>query len=68
MSNQVIIFTNQNGGVSVCYPTGEMSIQQVLDEHCPEGAIIVNNDSIVKMNDIVIMLKLVLKIYHVFLV
>jgi hypothetical protein len=44
MSNQVIIFTNQNGGVSVCYPTGEMSIQQVLDEHCPDGAIIVDHD------------------------
>jgi hypothetical protein len=44
MSNQVIIFTNQNGGVSVCYPTGEMPIQQVLVEHCPDGAIIVDHD------------------------
>jgi hypothetical protein len=51
MSNQVIIFTNQNGGVSVCYPTGEMSIQQVLDEHCPEGAIIVD-DNILPQDDV----------------
>ena len=51
MSNQIIIFTNQNGGVSVCYPTGEMSIQQVLVEHCPEGAIIVD-ETILPEDDI----------------
>jgi len=43
---QVIIFTNENGGVSVCYPTGELPIEQVLTKDCPEGAIIVDNDTL----------------------
>jgi hypothetical protein len=44
--SQVIIFTNNNGGVSVCIPTGELPIEQVLTKDCPTGAIIVNNDSL----------------------
>ena len=43
---QVIIFTNENGGVSVCYPTGELPIEQVLTKDCPVGAIIVDNDTL----------------------
>ena len=43
---QVIIFTNDNGGVSVCIPTGELPIEQVLAKDCPTGAIIVENDSL----------------------
>ena len=43
---QVIIFTNNNGGVSVCIPTGELPIEQVLAKDCPEGAIIVDNNSL----------------------
>jgi hypothetical protein len=39
--SQVIIFTNDNGGVSTCIPTGEISIDAVLKKDCPEGAIIV---------------------------
>ena len=27
---QAIIFTNDNGGVSVCIPTGELPINEVL--------------------------------------
>ena len=38
---QAIIFTNDNGGVSTCIPTGEISIDAVLKKDCPEGAIIV---------------------------
>jgi len=41
--SQVIIYTNSNGGVSVCVPTGEISIQAVLEKDCPSGAIIVEN-------------------------
>ena len=41
--SQVIIFTNDNGGVSVCIPTGELPIEQVLTKDCPAGAIIVDN-------------------------
>ena len=44
--SQVIIFTNDNGGVSVCIPTGELPIEQVLTKDCPEGAIIVDSDTL----------------------
>jgi hypothetical protein len=43
---QAIIFTNEAGGVSVCIPTGELPIEQVLEKDCPEGAIIVDIDSL----------------------
>ena len=43
---QVIIYTNENGGVSVCTPTGELSIEDVLTKDCPESAIIVDSDSL----------------------
>jgi hypothetical protein len=43
---QAIIFTNDNGGVSVCIPTGELPIEQVLVKDCPTGAIIVNSDTL----------------------
>lgn len=36
MSN-VIIFTNENGGVSVCIPTGEIPIEQVQGKDIPGG-------------------------------
>ena len=39
----VIIFSNTNGGVSVCVPTGELPIEAVLAKDCPQGAIIVND-------------------------
>ncbi len=39
--SQVIIYAN-NGGVAVCYPTGELPIEQVLVKDCPAGAVIVN--------------------------
>jgi hypothetical protein len=44
--NQVIIFTNDNGSVSTCIPTGEISIEAVLAKDCPEGAIIVESNSL----------------------
>jgi hypothetical protein len=40
--SQVIIFTNEKGGVSTTIPTGEISIEAVLKKDCPEGAIIVD--------------------------
>jgi len=39
---QVIVFTNNNGGVSICYPTGELSIQAVKEKNTPEHSIIVD--------------------------
>ena len=43
---QVIIFQNENNGVSVCYPTGELTIEEVLAKDCPEGAIIVDDSAL----------------------
>ena len=48
---QAIIFTNDNGGVSVCIPTGELPIEEVLAKDCPEGAIIVDADSLPTDNE-----------------
>lgn len=44
--SQAIIFTNSNGGVSVCIPTGELPIEQVLAKDCPTGAIIINSNEL----------------------
>jgi hypothetical protein len=44
--SQVIIFTNATGGVSVCIPTGELSIEQVQAKDTPAGSIIVNVSSL----------------------
>jgi len=42
----VIIYTNDNGGVSVCVPTGELPIEQVQAKDTPAGSIIVENNSL----------------------
>jgi len=44
--SQVIIYTNSNGGVSVCIPTGELPIEEVLAKDCPAGAIIVDDSTL----------------------
>ena len=43
---QAIIFTNSNGGVSVCIPTGEISIEAVQAKDTPKGSIIVDASSL----------------------
>jgi hypothetical protein len=43
---QVIIYSQDNGQVAVCIPTGELPIEEVLAKDCPAGAIIVDNDSL----------------------
>jgi hypothetical protein len=43
---QAIIFTNDNGGVSVCTPTGELSIEAVQAKDTPSGSIIVDYDTL----------------------
>ena len=35
--SHVIIFQNDNGGVAVCIPTGEISIEAVLEKDVPKG-------------------------------
>lgn len=42
----VIIYTNDNGGVSVCIPTGELPIEQVQIKDTPKGSIIVNQSDL----------------------
>jgi hypothetical protein len=39
---QAIIFANEVGGVSLCIPTGEVSIELVKEKDTPAGSIIVN--------------------------
>ena len=48
---QAIIFTNDNGGVSICIPTGELPIEEVLAKDCPAGAIIVDNSELPTDNE-----------------
>ena len=50
---QVIIFKNDNGGVSTCIPTGELSIEAVLEKDVPKGkgARIVDQNSMPRDND-----------------
>lgn len=39
----VIIFTNDNGGVSVCVPTGELSLEETKAKDTPAHSIIVDD-------------------------
>ena len=39
---QVIVFTNESGGVSVCVPTGELDINAVKLKDTPDHSIIVD--------------------------
>lgn len=50
---QVIIFKNDNGGVSTCIPTGELPIEAVLEKDVPKGrdARIVDQNSLPKDDD-----------------
>jgi hypothetical protein len=43
---QVIIHTNENGGVSVTVPTGEISIQEVQAKDTPAGSLIINQSDL----------------------
>jgi hypothetical protein len=43
---QVIIYTNTRGGVTVCVPTGELSVEDTQTKDTPAGSIIVDYDSL----------------------
>jgi hypothetical protein len=43
---QVIVFTNDSGSVSVCYPTGELPIEEVRAKDTPVGSVIVDNSTL----------------------
>lgn len=40
---QVIIHSNGNGGIAICVPTGEISIEEVLAKDCPPDSVIVDD-------------------------
>ena len=44
--SQVIVYTNSDGGVSICYPTGELPIEEVLQYDCPAGAVIIDDSTL----------------------
>ena len=48
---QVIIYANDSGHVSLCIPTGEIPIEDVLVKDCPPGAIIVDTADLPPLND-----------------
>lgn len=48
---QVIVYKNDNGNVSVCYPTGELPIEDVLVKDCPEGAMIIDAENLPQGED-----------------
>ena len=48
---QVIIHTNDNGGVRVTIPTGEISIEAVQAKDTPVGSLIVNTSDLPTDND-----------------
>jgi hypothetical protein len=48
---QVIIFTNENGNVSVCIPTGELPIEEVLAKDAPSHAIIIDDSELPTDNE-----------------
>jgi hypothetical protein len=49
--SQVIIYTNDNGGVSVTVPTGQISIEAVQAKDTPVGSLIVNTSDLPTDND-----------------
>jgi hypothetical protein len=49
--SQVIIFANNKGGVSVCIPTGELSIEEVQAKDTPAGSLIVNSSDLPTENE-----------------
>ena len=42
----LIVHTNEQGGVSITTPTGEISIEDVLAKDCPDHAIIVDSSEL----------------------
>jgi hypothetical protein len=43
---QAIIFTNDNGGISICISTGELPIEQVQAKDTPIGSLIINTSDL----------------------
>ena len=48
---QVIIYSQDNGQLAVCMPTGELPIEEVLAKDCPEGAMIIDDSELPQGED-----------------
>lgn len=48
---QVIIYTNENGNVSVCYPSNEFPIEEVKAKDTPEHSIIIDQSELPQGED-----------------
>jgi hypothetical protein len=44
--SQVIIFTNEMGGVSICTPTGDLDIESTKAKDTPEHSIVVDRNTL----------------------
>ena len=44
--SHVIIFTNEMGGLSICYPTGELDIEATKAKDTPEHSIVVERSTL----------------------
>jgi hypothetical protein len=44
--SQVIVYTESDGSLAVCYPTGELPIEDVLAKDCPAGAVIIDKSAL----------------------
>lgn len=44
--NSVIVWSNENGSISVCYPTGELPVEKVLEKDCPADAVIISTSNL----------------------
>jgi hypothetical protein len=49
--SQIIVFSSDAGGVSVCIPTGELSIEAVKEKDTPKGSIIMDSADLPPHND-----------------
>ena len=38
--NKIILYSQENGNLGVCIPTGELSVEQTRDKDCPNGIIV----------------------------
>ena len=38
--NKIILYSQENGNLGICIPTGELSVEQTRDKDCPNGIIV----------------------------
>lgn len=52
---QVIVYTNENGSVNVCYPSGEVPIEEVQAKDTPPGSVIIDESQLPQGDDAIFM-------------